>query len=630
MQKSLPAGSFLLADAHLLIILVVYKNLMLRISFTFFFLILLFSLEAQGQVRSKSAVAAGGHVYRPGEGSGIHQMTFFQAIPKQNRRTGVPLQGVRARAAGSRVIAPRGKQPPVIIRSFNGNPFNFRVPNDNSIAVSKSGKVISVINASVHCYTEEGELQSAFTLDDMASTLGLHALKFDPRVIYDPLADRFIILFLNGQADSNSHIVLAFANDSDPAAGWNLYAIPASPEAGGQKVDFPAVSISADHLFISGNIFVKEDDGYQFSESVIWKVNKSGGYQGQILSYDYFDRIRFAARPFFSILPVNSLGVRNPNSAFFVANYGEDTQNDSVFVLKLLQREGMNDTMEIIALKADQPYYFPPLARQPGVEYLETNDARISGAFLKDGELQFVATTGIPGESVSGIYHGIVHGAEGPAPTMHSNIIHFENLYAAYPNIASMSENEGEKKALIVFNFSGVDRYPGFGAVFYDSVQPYSKMIVLKEGSSSVTIQPGEINRWGDYTGIQRDYSGAGMAWASGSYGRGNTHKTWISYLAIPEYNGISSPGIPKEISLFPNPIHIDFNLEFAIERPGTVILELLDANGKVLRKLFNDYLDPGQIQLSFSAETLSPGIYFVVMRSASGEKIATRKIIKL
>ena len=588
--------------------------------------------KARSQLRSRSAVMVGGHLYRPGQGPERHQMTFFQAVPKQNRRAGAaePARGMQLRSAGSKVVTPRGEQPPVIIRSFDGNPFNFRVPNDNSIAVSKSGKVISIINASVYFYSEEGNLQNAFTLDDMASTLGLNALKFDPRVIYDPLADRFIILFLNGQADSNSHIILAFANDSDPATGWNMYAIPASLAGSGKKVDFPAVSISADHLFITGNIFLHEDGGYQFSESAIWKVNKSGGYQGQALSYDYIDQIRFAARPFFSIMPVNSLGVSNPNTAFFVANYGEDSGNDSIFVLKLFEREGMSDTMEIIALKADQPYYFPPLARQPGVEFLETNDSRISGAFLKDGELQFVATTGIPGENLSGIYHGIIHGAEGPAPTMHSNIIRFENLYAAYPNIAPMSEKAGEKKALIVFNFSGAGRYPGFAAVFYDSVQPYSKMITLKEGSSSVTIQPGEINRWGDYTGIQRDYAGVGMAWTSGSYGRGHTHKTWISYLAIPNYNGISSPKAPKEFSLFPNPIEADFNLEFDIERPGSVILELHDVSGKVVRKLFNDYLEPGQIQLSFSAETLSPGIYFVVMRSASGQKIASRKIIKL
>lgn len=603
---------------------------MLRISFTFFLLVLLLSLEAQGQVRSQSAVVAAGHVYRPGEGAEAHQMIFFQAIPKQNRREEAPLRSAGMRSASSRIIEPMGQQAPIIIRSFAGNPFNFRVPNDNSIAVSKSGKIISIINASVHCYSEEGELQNAFTLDDMASTLGLNALKFDPRVIYDPNADRFIILFLNGQSDSNSHIILAFANDSDPATGWNLYAIPASLESGKQKVDFPAISITADHLFISGNIFVNEDGGYQFKESAIWKVNKSRGYLGQTLSYDYIDQIRFSGRSFFSILPVNSLNVSNPNSAFFLANYGEDPQNDSIFVLKLLEREGGNDTMEIRAMQADQPYYFPPLARQPGSEFLETNDARISGAFLKDGELQFVATTGIPGENVSGIYHGIIRGAEGPAPSMHSNIIHFESLYAAYPNIAPMSDNTGEKKALIVFNFSGADRYPGFGATFYDSIQPYSKMIVLKEGSSSVTIQPGEINRWGDYTGIQRDYSGTGMAWTSGSYGRGNTHKTWISYLAIPEYNGIATPENPKEISLFPNPIHNEFNLEFGIEQPGTVILELHDANGKIIRKLFDDTLEPGNIQLSFSAAALSPGIYFVVMRTASGEKIASRKIIKL
>jgi hypothetical protein len=53
--------------------------------------------------------------------------------------------------------------------------------------------------------------------------------KYDPRVIYDPKRDRFIIVFLNGFTDQTSFIYVAFSESNDPLGNWHLYTLPAIP-----------------------------------------------------------------------------------------------------------------------------------------------------------------------------------------------------------------------------------------------------------------------------------------------------------------------------------------------------------------------------------------------------------------
>ncbi len=572
-----------------------------------------------------------GAIFYPSAENQLHHSVLFQkgADEQGGRRPDGKRSEYLPQSEQSFVHSPDGDETPILIRSFEGNPFDFKVPNDNSLAVSKDGKIVSVINASLNCFREDGTLQLAFTLDDMASSLGLNALKFDPRALYDPVADRFIVVFLNGSTDSNSYIVMAFSSSNDPATGWNMYAMPASTTQKVQKADFPAISLSASSLYITANLFARDDDGYRFREGGIWRIDKESAYLGETLNVEYLDSIRFNGRPFFSIFPVNSLAAEKAQSAYFLADYGEDLSNDSIFLMRWDEGKGASQALDIRVLKANQAHFFPPLAKQPGTKLLESNDSRISGAFLMNGEMQFVATTAVPGTGRSGIYHGIITDAEGENPALTTGILQFDSLYAAYPNIALLGEPQKEKYALIVFNYSGAETFPGFGSVFYSASGSYSKMMVLKEGQSSVGIQSAKVNRWGDYTGIQSDYAGSGMAWAAGSYGRANTHKTRIAHMAVPSYNGLFSQEKEREILLYPNPSHNRLQVEFYIENEEFITVELQDLNARTLNILFRDRPGPGKLRLSLTGASLPSGIYFLVLKNEKGRILARKKWIK-
>lgn len=567
----------------------------------------------------------------PEMGEDFHSSIILQKAP--NPETIRPEAGFTESANqyenSAKVIIPAGERKPSVEESFTGNSFDFRVPNDNSIAVSNEGRIVSVINASVNCFDGMGLLSDAYTLDDLAQPLGLNELKYDPRVIYDPGADRFVLVFLNGFADTTSQVVVAFSMTNNPEDGWRLYALPGNPHDDQSKSDFPAISITKEHLYITLNVFDLAEEASEFREGVIWKVAKQDGYKGQLLNYSRIEGIAYGGKPFFSLYPVQPGRTLFGPDMFFVGNRGTAASNDTIFLMQLQQRAAKADTLIVKPLLSPLPYSFPPLAMQPGTKKLETNDARITGAFLHNDCLQFVATSAVPSTERSGIFHGIIWD---PAdqPMLDANILHLEELDCGYPNIATTATEELPYASMITYNYSSPNDFPGFATIFYDNHQPYSGEVILKEGVSSVTIQPGEINRWGDYTGIQPKYDTEGVVWAAGSYGKNNTHNTWISRVHAPvsTFAGAPKPEVPA-LKAYPNPFEDQVSLQFSLESAGNIRVELFDTRGDLIELFSRGSIMAGNHTFRFSTDPLPPGIYLISITNEKGELLNSKKVVK-
>ena len=86
---------------------------------------------------------------------------------------------------------------PYLGTNFEGNNFQ-GVPNDNDMAISNYGFIVSVTNRRIHMYNSITEEELLYrSLPNLASPLGISGSKFDPKVIYDPNNDRFVMIFIN-------------------------------------------------------------------------------------------------------------------------------------------------------------------------------------------------------------------------------------------------------------------------------------------------------------------------------------------------------------------------------------------------------------------------------------------------
>jgi fibronectin type III domain protein len=133
------------------------------------------------------------------------------------------------------------------------------VPPDSTGAVGPL-QVLTVTNHGLQVHSKTGAFIGAITTWTFWQMFN-PAFPFDPRVIYDPVQQRFIIIALdyrsNGQTSYDGSIYIAVSHTGDVLGGWTLRkylscvaANPCSSSNAG-AVDFPMVGLSQNFLAIS-------------------------------------------------------------------------------------------------------------------------------------------------------------------------------------------------------------------------------------------------------------------------------------------------------------------------------------------------------------------------------------------
>ncbi|HEY3385572.1 MAG TPA: T9SS type A sorting domain-containing protein [Saprospiraceae bacterium] len=524
--------------------------------------------------------------------------------------------------------------PPEILASFSGNSIITGTPLDNHLAVGPAEHVISTINTHMLVTNNVGFWLGSYKLDEFfASTGGLINRFFDPRVIYDPQQDRFIMVIMNGSECADSEIALAFSQTNDPEGIWNLYDIDGCLNDDGTFADYPMISITDTDLFLTYNA-VNADSSWQtgFFGTQIHQIDKMTGYNGETLSRKVWKDITYNGRLLRNICPVRNADEELPSSMYFLSNRNFDISNDTVFLLHLTgQVDDPDAELAMTHRILDQPYGVPPYAVQTK-DSLDTNDARILDAFELEGTIQWVSNTMDFNSGRSGVFHGVLH-----LPQLQDvatgHIIAHPTDYLGYPGLAWTGSDPSQQDAIIVVSHCSPTRHPGGSAFYSDGLGQYSDLVSIKEGTRSVDMLTGTVERWGDYVGIQRLYHQPGSVWISCSYGRqGNVNEAWIAKLARNEEN-VATHEISNEaasLKTYPNPSDEYVTIEIDNPEGKKITVQLFDASGHPVETLYDGAANySGKAKLSFAMHTLPAGQYLVQVM-LDGQLVVTKSVIKV
>ena len=520
---------------------------------------------------------------------------------------------------------------PVMLRNFQGNAFNFYVPNDNDVAISNGGIVASVSNTMIYGKNVTTNQQfGSSTLHALCSTLGLPSEEFDPKILYDPGSDRFIIIFLNGFTDSTSNVIVGFSQTNASNGSWNFYSLPGDALNTGLWTDFPMCSVGDNELFITVNLLYN-DSSWQtgFNQSLIWQIKKQDGYTGQPLTTQLHSNIFFNGGPIRNLCPVKGGSSNYGPGAYFVSNRNFSTGTDSIFLIHVSDTiNSPAQTVTIKALTSNIQYRMPLDADQPGTsEKLIVNDARTMGAFLQDDEIQFVFATLDTVSGYDGIYHGMIS-AVSSSPVVTANIYTIDSTDIAYPNIAYAGTAVGDRRSVIGHLYSSLTNYAGVQASVYDGTS-YSAPTNVRPGLAFTNMLIGD-ERWGDYTGCQTKYDQPGYVWMNGSYTIfNNTTRTWIAELTVTTAAGVSTALPENTTVVFPNPAQDVATIRFNALLPGRITVSIYDNNGKKVHQVFYGAVSAGENELMFRTQQLVPGIYFVTVADEEGHEMAKEKLVK-
>jgi hypothetical protein len=536
----------------------------------------------------------------------------------------------------SRVDSATGAIPPAVQRNFEGNLAGASVPNDNDMAISNNGMVVSVINTTIYVFdTNNDTLLLNKTLTAFAQPLMISGSKYDPKVSYDPVADRFIMVFLNGYTYQLSKIVIAFSETNDPTGNWNLYWITGNPLANNTWSDYPVIGISSEDLFIGVNTFTNgSSNNSGFTESCFWQIDKEEGYAGDTaLTSRYYHDILTNTTPIFNITPIK--GGKQPYGPYFylLSNRNTAAENDSVFVMKVTgDVHNSSTTLQLTTLQGPK-YILPPSARQPQGHTFDTNDSRILGGFLDNNTIQYVQGTLDTTTGFAAVYHGIIHDV-GSSMSITANIIGDTLLDLGFPNISYTGIDPGETEAIITFNHVAPTVYSGFSGIYYANDGTYSPITTIKTGSAVIDLLSGTYERWGDYSGSQTKYNEPWKVWAAGSFGKSNgKHGTWIAELASSDSIQTYFPPAPVDpnfpATIYPNPTEDLVSINFTLEADMVLRFSLYDMRGRRVTTLLEDRAKKGMNAFSFSTQPLSNGMYILLIETEDGTVIRQEKIIR-
>jgi len=339
-------------------------------------------------------------------------------------------------------LAPTLLKPPIECFDFDDNGtftggFRF-IPPDPHVAVGPN-HVINIGNVSIEWRTKDDpdpreHLEGLVTFfgtipgpgTPLLPTEQLGTFKFDPKVIYDQYAERFVVVALE-QWDSHpscgadlsdeSRILVAVSKTSDPNLGWWFHVIDSKAGLPGSELwaDYPGIAVDDKALYITNNMFPFCASAGSFLNQV-WIVDKAPTYAGpdQSIVFTVTDPVAASGAFYMTLQPAHMYGLPLPVGSTgavlgtYLIGYSNLTFGGvgGIEVLNLIEitdplgaGPGPLFTAQIPSSGDIEDvgggFGFPPLPDAPqlgGPALIEVNDSRTLNAVWRDECLYTCAT----------------------------------------------------------------------------------------------------------------------------------------------------------------------------------------------------------------------------------------------
>lgn len=497
-----------------------------------------------------------------------------------------------------------------ITKNFNANPVQNFTPMDNAMAISPEGYIVSAVNANWCVFDKNGTMLLYRTFKQLANNPSLNSQFFDPRVVYDPVAERFIMVILHGILSTDSKILVFVSKDKNPLLGWHVYSFSGNPYTSGVFSDYPHLGISANHIWVSVNLFGAQN--MKFNESLMIVLDKDKMVQGASVNALMYNNMRNLENKYvFSMVPANSYDGKGSSGLHFISSL--DRGGEELFLFYLDPKKGVQSRVTI----KTGPYSLPADAMQKSENtMMDGGDCRITGAFYRNGLIHFCINTNTANLR-NAIYYGRVDVA--------SFVCEARTIQAAkdlaYGSPVSFAAYDANRAVLIPLLYSSENDFPSIGYVYVDDNMRDYPLVSVYAGLSPRTNTDDEVNRWGDYTtAVSLSLTEKPEIWfaASGT----STVNRWQNFLVQVSGDEDTIRLSPEQtlIRIYPNPVAGRLKIELKLASSDQIEILLFDSQGKRIETIWNGVMSKGNNMVIFEPRTKASGLYYV--RVMSGNQV--------
>lgn len=402
-------------------------------------------------------------------------------------------------------------------------------PPDPIIAVGLEHLVV-MTNGAIAFFQKNGNKDFQDEIEDSFGFWGEEGATgfvFDPEVIYDPYADRFMAMACERAPGSKSYFLLAISDDTDPNGDWYKYRFDVTSLAGGD-IDSPNIAVDSEVLYLTADFFT---DGQKYLVYILEKEPLLCGSIGETR-----DMLITGSQSYG--LPV----IYSDTPAMYMIEHFESSTNTKVRLHAITDPLG---TPQRVTYDLNVPAYSPPEdPPQKGTSARpETFDSRFWSCIWRDGSLW--ATHHQGSSRVMARWYEIKTNdwpSDGEPELVQSGDIDLgPDIRTFFTSIAP----DGHGNAAMCFARSSPNEYISMARCVRLATDPLGTMreVVIVKNSSG----PYNNGRWGDYSGVSCDPSDDRTFWMHAEYTPGgNIWNTWIS--------SCKAPNLPPDLPMITGP----------------------------------------------------------------------------
>ena len=425
------------------------------------------------------------------------------------QKMGAPGEAAKPRPSGPRPLG--GDFEPGVRDHFLGVIDNHTaIPADTHGAVGPEHLVVA-LNTEIAIQTREGELLSKVGLGDFWAGFS-HGFVFDPKVVYDHLAKRWVVFTIADVNTVKSAVLIALSKTADPTSDWDMASIRVHPEALKDNylyADYPSIGYNKKWLAASVNLYKGTNEvagTKEFIGSRIFAFHKPEYIQGGKAYYTQFDDPGF-----FTVVPATTYDANDTNLLFIT--------EQSTRALRISALSG----------RVGQEHYTPHYGRtalegitawefsigktnispqKASAKSIFANDSRMHALAKRNGKLWAAHHVFLP-EGVTNVNRTAIQwwNLETNATIIQRGYIQDTNAVKQY-TFPSLAVN---KKGDVLIGYSGFSK-DTYASAYYsyrqesDPLGKISKPALFKGGVAPyVKLRADGRNSWGDYSAAQVD-----------------------------------------------------------------------------------------------------------------------------
>jgi len=422
--------------------------------------------------------------------------------------------------------------PPGVMIDFEGVPDRGRtIPPDPILAVGPN-HVMALVNSEFMIFDKQGTLLFNTEADAWFYNVLPSVDAFDPCVIYDQFAGRWVMLWDHWDGTDEAYWLISVSDDDNPMGTWCNYAFQANLNGmtnSNTWGDYPKLGYDDKALYASGRMF-----GYSggFNYCKIRIIPKAQIYDLSCGPVDYTDFWDFKDPANLAMTvdgpPIAACHLDSPgDEAYFVVDAPYYT---SSFITLWTIEDPLGASPIVTGVNiptADAPP--PPDADQlgGGSPRIDSGRRAYRNAVYQNGQI-WTATAVGGGTANQYAFARYVRFHVNSQTLIEDVAFGADGYYYLYPSIMVDDENN----MVMGFSRSGTDEYCG---VYYTGRRNLETELapstMLKAGEANyVKTFSGTRNRWGDYMGIGQDPDDTSIIWALIEYADSpvNTWGSWV------------------------------------------------------------------------------------------------------